>query len=117
MSSIERSFYLLNNRTIYVVFHYNKTHCIDGFRSLLQRLVRKSNDAKEPNNSQLLFVTERTQLNATHAQKIETDCFSTNLPISNDPVVSISRHLAKKIEQRSITKSLNFDIFNNTRND
>ena len=30
------------------------------------------------------------------AQKIETDCFSRNVPISNDPVVKISRHLAKK---------------------
>jgi len=30
------------------------------------------------------------------AQKIETDCFCRNLPISNDPVVRISRHWAKK---------------------
>ena len=30
------------------------------------------------------------------ARKIETDCFSRNLPISNDPVVRISRNLAKK---------------------
>ena len=29
------------------------------------------------------------------ARKIETDCFCTNLPISNDPVVRISRNLAK----------------------
>ena len=30
------------------------------------------------------------------AQKIETDCFCRNLPISNDPVVRISRNLAKQ---------------------
>ena len=30
------------------------------------------------------------------ARKIETDCFSRNMPISNDPVVRISRNLAKK---------------------
>ena len=30
------------------------------------------------------------------ARKIETDCFCRNLPISNDPVVRISRNLAKK---------------------
>ena len=30
------------------------------------------------------------------ARKIETDCFSRNVPISNDPVFRISRNLAKK---------------------
>ena len=30
------------------------------------------------------------------ARKIETDCFSRNMPISNDPVVRISRNLAEK---------------------
>ena len=30
------------------------------------------------------------------ARKIETDCFSRNVPISNDPVVRILRNLAKK---------------------
>ena len=30
------------------------------------------------------------------ARKIETDCFSRNVPISNDPVVRILRDLAKK---------------------
>ena len=32
----------------------------------------------------------------TVARKIETDCFSRNMPISNDPVVGILRNLAKK---------------------
>ena len=30
------------------------------------------------------------------ARKIETDCLSRNVPISNDPVVRILRNLAKK---------------------
>ena len=30
------------------------------------------------------------------ARKIETDCFSRIMPISNDPVVRISRNLAKR---------------------
>ena len=47
------------------------------------------------------------------ARKIETECFCRNLPISNDPVVRISRNFAKKIVQKprewSITKNLKFD--------
>ena len=62
----------------------------DSFSLLLQRCVREGNDAKKHSNSQLyLFLTKRTQVNATHAQlleKIETNnCFFRNLPISNDP--------------------------------
>ena len=38
MPSIERSFYLLNARTICVIFFYNCMKCIDGL----------SNDAKDP---------------------------------------------------------------------
>ena len=44
--------------------------CIDGFSILLQRYVTKGNDAKNP-AFLALFVTERTQLNATHAQLLE----------------------------------------------
>ena len=44
--------------------------CIDGFSILLQQYVTKGNDAKNP--AFLAFVcTERTQLNATHAQLLE----------------------------------------------
>ena len=45
--------------------------CIDSFSLLLQRYVRKGNDAKNPAIFRLLFVTERTQLNAMHAQLLE----------------------------------------------
>ena len=37
------------------------------------------------------------------ARKIETDCFSRNVPISNDPVVRILRNLAKKYIKENIT--------------
>ena len=43
--------------------------CVDGFSILLQRYVTKGNVAKNP--AILLFATERTQLNATHAQLLE----------------------------------------------
>ena len=66
MPSTERSFYLLNTR---VIFLYNCMQCIDGFSTLLQRYVTIGYDAKNP--AFLLFVTERTQLNATHAQLLE----------------------------------------------
>jgi len=48
MLSIELSFYLLNTRTINAIFLYNWTQCIDGFSLLLQRCVRKGNDANDP---------------------------------------------------------------------
>ena len=57
---------------ICVIFLYNCMQCIDGFSMLLQRYVRKSNDAKtDCKEPSVLFVTERTQLNATHAQLLE----------------------------------------------
>jgi len=59
MPSIGRSFYLLNTRTIY------------NFSLLLQRYVRKANDAKKPAILSFFFVTERTQLNAAHVQLLE----------------------------------------------
>ena len=52
-------------------FLYYWTQCIDGFSLLLQRYVRKVNDAKKPAILSFLFVTERTQLNAAHAQLLE----------------------------------------------
>ena len=71
MPSTERSFCLLKTRTICVIFLYNCVQCIDDFNILLQWYVIKGNDEEEPSNFQLLFVTERTQLNATHAQLLE----------------------------------------------
>ena len=48
MSSTERSFYLLNTRTMCVIFPYNCMQCVDGFGILLQRYVTKGNDTKNP---------------------------------------------------------------------
>ena len=64
--------------------------------------VTKGNDAKNP--AFLAFVCYRknrrknpVKCNACAvAPKIETDCFSRNVPFSSDPVVRISRNLAKK---------------------
>ena len=98
LPSTERSFYLLNTRTICVILLYNCMQCIDGFSILLQRCVTKGNDAKNP--AFLAFVCYRknpVKCNACAvARKIETDCFSRNVPFSSDPVVRISRNLAKK---------------------
>ena len=72
MPSTERSFYVLNTRTICVIFLYNCMQCI-----LLQRYVRKGNDAKTP--AFLAFVCYRknpVKCNACAvARKIETDCW------------------------------------------
>ena len=43
----------------------------DGISLLLQRYVRKGNDAKKPAILGFFFVIERTQLNATHAQLLK----------------------------------------------
>ena len=97
MPSTERSFYLLKTRTICVIILYNCMQCIDGSSILLQRYVTKGNDAKNP--AFLAFVCYRknpVKCNACAvARKIETDCFSRNVPFSSDPVVRISRNLAK----------------------
>ena len=64
-------FYSTDTRTICALFLYYWTQCIDGFSLLLQRYVRKGNDAKIPAILSFFFVTERTQLNAVHAQLLE----------------------------------------------
>ena len=62
--------YLLNTRTICVIFLYNCMQCVDGFSILLQWYVAKGNDAKNP--AFLAFVCYwKNQLNAMHAQLLE----------------------------------------------
>ena len=99
MPSIERSFYLLNTRTHCVIFLYSSTQCIDGFSLLFQRYVSKGNDAKNPAIFSAFVCYRKNPVKCNPwavARKIETDCFSRNVPISNDPVVRILRKLAKK---------------------
>ena len=59
-----------------------------------------NNDMLQKNSAFLAFVCYRknpVKCNAcADARKIETDCFSRNVPFSSDPVVRISRNLAKK---------------------
>ena len=70
MPSIERSFYLLNTRTICVIL-YNWTPCIYGFSLLLQRYVTKGNDAKNLAIFSFCLLPKETQSNATHAQLLK----------------------------------------------
>ena len=44
------------------------------------------------------------------AQKIETDCFCRNLPISNNPVIRISRNLAKNNSSKNHVNDLSQKI-------
>ena len=60
MPSREQPVYLLNTRTVCVIFLYNWKQCIDGFSLLLQRYDKKVTMQKEPNICKLLFVTENT---------------------------------------------------------
>ena len=56
-------------------------------------------------------------------RKIETDCFSRKVPISNDPVVRISRNLAENRSEntwmiyKKISESWPGEFFNHTEND
>ena len=45
------------------IFLYHWTQCIDGFSVLVQRYVRKGNNAKSPTIPSFFFATERTQFN------------------------------------------------------
>jgi len=50
--------------------------CIVGFSLLLQRYIRKGNDAKSPAILSFFFVTERTQLNAQLLEELRPIAFS-----------------------------------------
>ena len=117
MPSIERSFCLLNTRTICAIFLYYWTQCIDGFSLLLQRYVGKANNAKNPAILSFFFVTERTQLNAAHAQlleKLRPIAFAETCRFLTIQSLEFQEIWQKKIVQKphkwSITKNLNFDI-------
>ena len=97
MPSMEQSFYLLNN-ALSVLF----STIIE--RSVLMALVYYYKDLLEKITMQRTqqfsaFVCYRknpVKCNVCSVvQKIETNCFSRNLPISKDSVVRISRNLAK----------------------
>ena len=69
--AVNRAIILFTQHPHYLCYFslYYWTQCgIDGFSLLLQRYVRKGNDAKNPAILGFFFVTERTQLNAVHTQ-------------------------------------------------
>ena len=70
MPLIQRSFFVLNARSIFAIFLRNWTQCIDAFNLLWQRYVRKGNAAKNPAILGF-FNIESSQLNAAHAQLLE----------------------------------------------
>ena len=69
-------------------------------RSVLMALENLENVTMQRTQQFSAFVCYRKNPVKCHAcavvRKIETDCFSRNVPISNDPVVRILRNLAKK---------------------
>ena len=97
MPLIQRSFFVLNARSIFAIFLCNWTQCVDDFSLLWQRYVRKGNAAKNPGSNSLIFQYRKNPVKCSAcavAQKIKTD-FSRKLPISYNPIVRISRNLAK----------------------
>ena len=95
-SLIQLSIYLLNGRSIFASFLRNWTQCVDSFslynKGMLENVMTQKNTAAILG---FVFIIERTQVNTAHAQlqKIETHGFCRNLPISNHPVIRISRNL------------------------
>ena len=71
MPLIQQSFFKSNICTICAIFLYYWTQCINGFSLLLHWHVRKDNNPKNLAILSFFFVTERTQLNAAHAQLLE----------------------------------------------
>ena len=96
--AISRGIILFTNTgTIWVIFFYNWTQCIDGFSLYYKDMLEKVTAQRTQQFSAFVcYQKNRVKCNAcTVAQTIETNCFCRNLPISNDPVVRISRNLDK----------------------
>ena len=97
MPPTEQSFYLLKTRTICVIFLYNCMQwvmvLVFYYNDMLQKVTMQRTQQLPA------FVCYRknpVKCNACAvARKIETDCFSRKVPFSRDPVVRISRNLAK----------------------
>ena len=67
-----------------LVFYYN---------DMLEKVTMQN-----PSNFQVLFFYRKNPVKCNAcavARKIEFDCCSRNVPIANDPVVRVSRNLAK----------------------
>ena len=66
------SFYLLNASTICDLFLDNWMQCIDSFSLVLQRYVRKGNDAKNPAILRFFVVTERTHRTRSKSKNFDS---------------------------------------------
>ena len=116
--AVNSAIILFTQHSHYVLFFSITEQCIDSFSLLLTKMLEKV--MIQSTQQFLAFVCYQknpVKYNACAvARKIETDCFCRNLLFScNDPVVRISRNLAKnslKPRECSITQNLNFDIGN-----
>ena len=99
MPSIEGSFYLLNTRTHCVIFSIIERSVLMALAFYYKDMLEKVHVTMQRTQQFSAFVCRRKNPvkcnTCAVARKIETDCFSRNVPISNDPVVRISRNLAK----------------------
>ena len=102
MPLIEGSFFLLKHLHYLCYFNFSIIECSVLMVLILYKFTKifwKRLWCKEPSNSYLFLCYRKNPVKCSAcavAQKIETDCFCRNLPISNDPVVRISRNLAKQ---------------------
>ena len=69
MPSVERSF-ISSTPSLYVFFSIIQRSVFMALVFYYKDMLKKVK-CKEPSNFQVLFVTERTQLNATHVQLLE----------------------------------------------
>ena len=96
MPLIQWSFYLLNARSLFAIFLRYWKQCVDALVLYNKGMLEKVTTQRTQQFSNFPNRKNPVKCNACAvARKIETDYFDTNLLISNDPVVRISRNLAK----------------------
>ena len=93
MLSIERSFYIIARSVLMgLLFYYN---------DMLEMVTMQRT---QQFSGFVYYRKNPVKCNACAvARKLEADCFSGNLPISNDPVVRILRNLVKKYIREHMT--------------
>ena len=123
--TLSRAIILITQNPHYLCcFSLELTQCLDGFSLLRQRYVRKGNDAKNPAIFSCLFVTERTQLNVTHAQLLEKlrpialaeTCRFLTIQSLEFQETWRKKKIRDQVDDLS-KKICNLGIFNNTEND
>ena len=82
-----------------VFFSITERSALMALVFLVQRYVRKANIMQRTQQFSVFVCYRKNPVKCNACavpRKIETDCFSRNMPISNDPVVRISRNLAEE---------------------